>query len=527
MTIVFLLGKLRDLFDLSIRKKTRKGYAPIRDPYEDFYQRRMFSRIQDCWNRPIASAPGAWINVMNRTSIEHSSGFVQLQLTGGDRRCLNLGSYNYLGFAAADEYCTPRVLKTLNDYSVSTCSTRMEAGTTAVHEELEAEVAKFVGKEAAITFGMGYATNSAVIPALMGKGCLIISDSLNHASIVAGARGSGAKIKVFKHNDAQHLEAVLRTSIAEGQPRTHRPWKKIMIIVEGIYSMEGEACILKEIVELKKKYRVYLYLDEAHSIGALGRTGRGCCEHWGVNPADVDVMMGTFTKSFGSCGGYIAGSHDLINYLRHHGPAYLYATSMSPAAAQQIISAIRLINGEDGTSRGLDKVRQLHENANYFRRELIKKGFHVLGDIDSPVMPIMIYHPGKLPAFSRRCLDLGLAMVVVGFPATALLLTRARVCISASHTREDLDYALKVINHVGTICMIRYNVKEQAEQLLWQIEHDAPPTCSEGGKSLGRGRDQDKVGKQAAVNGKLNGKAQQNGVANLVKANGAVKVKMT
>ena len=189
---------------------------------------------------------------------------------------------------------------------------------------------------------MGYATNSVVIPALIGKGGLIISDALNHASIVAGVRASGAKVKVFRHNDTRHLEDVLRASIAEGQPRSHRPWKKvrgggregwnkgeawgerwkrlcilpplrllafcelflpepfqqILIIVEGIYSMEGEACTLKEIVEVKKKYKAYLYLDEAHSIGALGRSGRGCCEHWGVDPADVDIMMG----EVGGCG---------------------------------------------------------------------------------------------------------------------------------------------------------------------------------------------------------------------------------
>ena len=236
---------------------------------------------------------------MERDAKPYTSGFSPLNIIGSTKRCLNLGSYNYLGFAAEDEYCTPRVQTTLDHYGVSTCSSRSDSGTTAIHAELEDAVAKFIGTEKAVVFGMGYATNSAVIPALVGKGCLIISDSLNHASIVTGAKASGAKVKVFRHNDAHHLDAILRNSISEGQPRTHRPWKKIVIIVEGIYSMEGEACNLKAIVEVKKKYRAYLYLDEAHSIGALGETGRGCCEHWGVSPSDVDVMMGTFTKSFG------------------------------------------------------------------------------------------------------------------------------------------------------------------------------------------------------------------------------------
>jgi serine palmitoyltransferase len=175
-----------------------------------------------------------------------------------------------------------------------------------LHAQLEKKVAQFVGKEDAIIFDMGYATNSTSIPSLIGKGGLIISDSLNHASIVMGCRSTGAKIKVFRHNDPEDLERVLRQSIAEGQPRTHRDWKKILVVVEGIYSMEGEILRLPEIVAVKKKYKAYLYVDEAHSIGALGKTARGVCDYWGVDPADVDILMGTFTKSFGSVGGYIA-----------------------------------------------------------------------------------------------------------------------------------------------------------------------------------------------------------------------------
>jgi serine palmitoyltransferase len=219
-----------------------------------------------------------------------------------------LGSYNYLGFGSFDEYCTPRVIESLKKFSASTCSSRVDAGTTSVHAELEDCVAKYVGQPAAVIFGMGYATNSAIIPVLIGKGGLIISDSLNHTSIVNGARGSGATIRVFQHNTPGHLEKVLKEQIAEGQPRTHRPWKKIIVVVEGIYSMEGEICHLPEIVSICKKYKAYVYLDEAHSIGAIGKTGRGVCELLGVDTSDVDIMMGTFTKSFGSCGGYIAGS---------------------------------------------------------------------------------------------------------------------------------------------------------------------------------------------------------------------------
>lgn len=157
-------------------------------------------------------------------------------------------------------------------------------------------------------FGMGFATNSLNIPTLISPGCLVVSDEKNHASIILGLRLSGAVTKVFNHNSMKDLERVLRDSIASGQPKTGKPWKKILIIVEGVFSMEGSIVKLPEIVALKKKYKAYIYLDEAHSIGATGPSGRGVLDLYGVDPKDIDILMGTFTKSFGSAGGYIAGS---------------------------------------------------------------------------------------------------------------------------------------------------------------------------------------------------------------------------
>ncbi|KAJ8647475.1 hypothetical protein MRB53_000498 [Persea americana] len=454
--LLFAFGQIRDLFRKFLDWSTSKnlqGYAPICLGLEDFYTRRLYLRIQDCFGRPIAGPPDAWIDVVERYSNDNNKTLLRTTKTS---KCLNLGSYNYLGFAAADEYCTPRVIESLNRFSPSTCGTRVDGGTTVLHTELEDLVAKFVGKPAAVVLGMGYVTNSSIIPALVGKGSLIISDSLNHNSIVNGARGSGATVRVFQHNTPSHLEEVLRELIADGQPRTHRPWKKIIVVIEGIYSMEGELCKLPEIIAVCKKYKAYTYLDEAHSIGAVGKTGRGVCELLGVDPADVDILMGTFTKSFGSCGGYIAGSKELIQYLKYTCPAHLYATSMSPPAVQQVISAIKVILGEDGSNRGAQKLARIRENSNFFRSELQKMGFEVLGDNDSPVMPIMLYNPAKIPAFSRECLRQNVAVVTVAFPATPLLLARARICISASHTREDLIKGLEVISRVGDLVGIKY-----------------------------------------------------------------------
>jgi serine palmitoyltransferase len=318
-------------------------------------------------------------------------------------------------------------------------------------------VARYIGKEAALVFGMGFGTNSSGIPALITKGTLLISDANNHTSIVVGARTSGAVIKVFSHNNAQHLEAVLRKAIIEGQPKTHREWKKIIILVEGIYSMEGEMCCLPEIVALKKKYKCYLYVDEAHSVGALGATGRGISEYKAVDPRDIDIMMGTFTKSFGAVGGYIASSHEVINYLRTACMGIMYSQGITPPAAQQVISCMKIIMGEDGTDLGKRKLYALRTNANYFRKRMKEMGCHVLGDEDSPIVPVMIYNASKNPCFSRECFLRGVAVVVVGFPATPLLLSRTRFCISAAHTREDLDQALDTISDIAAEVGIKYN----------------------------------------------------------------------
>jgi serine palmitoyltransferase len=322
----------------------------------------------------------------------------------------------------------------------------MEAGNHDIVQELESAVASFVGKEAAIVFGMGYATNSTSIPAFASeKGTLIISDGLNHNSIVCGSRGSNCGIRVFKHNNVEHLEKVLQEAVKS------KRWSKIIIIVEGIYSMEGQVCKLPDIVALKKKYKAYLYVDEAHSIGALGKSGRGVCEYWGVNPADVDILMGTFTKAFGSVGGYISGSKEFIDYLRSTSYGSVYATSMSPPCAQQALQALKVII----TPKGQERVSKLHDNSNFFRARLKELGYRVFGDKDSPVVPMMVYHPCKIAACSRELLKKGVAIVIVGAPVTPILLARIRFCISAGHTKEDLEYAIKNIDEVGSLLLVK------------------------------------------------------------------------
>ena len=380
-------------------------------------------------------------------------------LTGGKKHCLNLASYNYLGFASNEGDILERVVKNVRKFGVSLVSSRMDLGTIKVHRDTEELVAKFVGKEDAMIFGMGYGTNSTTIPALVGKGDLVISDALNHSSLVYGCRASGARVKVFQHNDPVHLEQVVRESIVEGQPRMNRPWRRILVIVEGIYSMEGEICKLPEIIAVKKKYKCYLYVDEAHSIGALGKNARGVCDHWGCDPKDVDILMGTFTKSFASVGGYIAADRGVIEYLRSRSYGQIYETSMAPGAMEQAYRSLLCIMGLDGTNIGRQKIQQLRDNSNFFRKALLKAGYQVFGDEDSPVVPAMLYFPAKIPAFSRECLNRGIAVVVVGFPATPLLESRIRFCLSASHTRKDLEWAISQMEDLADHLLLRYGEK--------------------------------------------------------------------
>jgi len=433
--------------------QTKPGYPPLFKDWDSFWTRKIYRRISDCWNRPVNSCPGDKMMIQER----HSDDIWETwRYTGKEIECLNLGSYNYLGFSNTSGPCLEAVLKAIDEYGVSTTSVLTELGYTKLHRQLEKQTAEFLNKEDCVVYGMGYATNSATIPVIAGKGCLILSDSLNHASLIHGCRSSGAKIKPFQHNDTIHLEHCVRDAIIKGQPRTHRPWKKIIIIVEGIYSMEGEICPLPEIVRIKNKYKCYLWVDEAHSIGALGKSGRGVCDHFGIPTSEVDILMGTYTKSFASVGGYITGPKILIDKLRRDNFAACYSTSLATPAAQQALTALQIIMGQDGTNLGKEKLQALKDNCNFFRHGLISRGFQVYGDDDSPVIPLMIYFPAKMYLFSRECLQRGLAVVIVGFPATPLLMSRARFCISASHKQEDLARALETIDDLGDRLLLKY-----------------------------------------------------------------------
>ncbi|ALC38269.1 lace [Drosophila busckii] len=306
--LLMILGYINQLLFVPkvATEKKREGYVTLYDAFESFYSRYVYRRVRDCWNRPICSVPGAELVLKDRVTDDYGWSF---RFTGTETRCLNLGSYNYLGFAAATGVCAEESEQRARDNGLAFCSSRSELGNTQQHLDLERLTARYCGVEDAIVFGMGFATNALNLPSLLGPNCLVVSDEKNHASIILGLRLSGATTRVFKHNNMRDLERVLRKGVCYGNPKNGgKPWNKIMIIVEGIFSMEGSIVRLPEIIALKKKYKAYLYLDEAHSVGSMGPNGRGIIDYFRANPKDVDILMGTFTKSFGSAGGYIAGS---------------------------------------------------------------------------------------------------------------------------------------------------------------------------------------------------------------------------
>lgn len=417
------------------------GMPPLFTSFDSFFIRRIYQRISDCWNRPIHGVPGRKLEILERVSDDNNASY---QLTNEKIKALNVGSYNYLGFAENKGEIIGDVIKSVDKYDLNFAYPAGDYEQNPLTRELEKELATFLHQEDSIVYSMGFGTNTSAIPSLM-KNSLVFSDELNHASLIKGIKLSGSTSIIFKHNNMNDLQKKLEYHIIQGQPETHRPWKKIFVVVEGLYSMEGTIINLRKLVELKRKYKFYIFMDEAHSIGAMGRTGRGICEHLSVNHSDVDILMGTFSKSFGGFGGYIAGKKDMIDYLRVTSDCSIYGEQLSPIVTTQILSCLRKIS-KDNTL-----ILKLHENTRAMRDAIKKHNFYMLGDRESPIIPILIPTPAKIAEFSRLCLEKGLAVVVVGYPATPILLNRVRLCMSASHTFRDVEFIEKVINQVGEL----------------------------------------------------------------------------
>lgn len=495
--ILIIFGHIRDFFGFRFKEEnyrhlvSKNGYAALNSDFDNFYVRRLKMRINDCFNRPATGVPGRYITLLDRYSTD---GNYHFSLTGTTTETLNMSSYNYLGFAQSEGPCADQVEDVVKKYGLSTVGSRADAGTSDLAVECEKLVADFVGKEDALIFSMGFVTNASGFSCLVGKGDLIISDELNHASIRFGARLSGAMIEAFKHNDMEDLESKLRKVISQGQPRTHRPWKKILVAVEGLYSMEGTMCNLPGIIRLKKKYKFNLFVDEAHSIGALGPKGKGVCDYFGIDTSEVDILMGTLTKSFGANGGYIAANKSIIDKIRVTNAATLFAESPTPAVLQQIMAALRNITGELNPGMGEERLQRLAFNSRYLRLGLKRLGFIVYGHDDSPIIPVLLYNPAKMPAFSHEMLKRKISVVIVAYPATPLISSRARFCVSSAHNKDDLDRLLAACDEIGNVLQLKFSsgiaggAPPLPEGVTWEMEQKQKRQQRIGEKQSGSGR---------------------------------------
>lgn len=349
-----------------------------------------------------------------------------IKLDGRD--VINLSSNNYLGFANH-----PRLKKAAIDaietYGVGAGAVRTIVGNMRIHEQLDRKIASFKKEDACVVFQSGFNVNAGVIQAITNEHDLIISDELNHASIIDGSRLSKATRTVFKHSDMAELERILK--------ERRDQFVNVLIITDGVFSMDGDLAKLPEIVKLAKKYNALTYVDDAHGSGVLGTSGRGTVDHFNLH-GQVDFIVGTLSKAIGVVGGYVCGSQTMRDWLLHRGRPLLFSTAMMPSAAAAIIEAFNML--EEST----EYTDKLWDNANYFKAELKKKGFDI-GHSETPITPIMIGDEAKTMEFSKLLLANGVFVSGIVFPTVQKGMGRLRCMVSALHTKEQLDEAVLIL----------------------------------------------------------------------------------
>jgi 8-amino-7-oxononanoate synthase len=349
------------------------------------------------------------------------------------RRLIMIGSNNYLGLTHHH-----RVLeaaqKALLKFGTSCSGSRFLNGTLELHEELERRLAKFMGKEAALCFSTGFQTNLGAISSICGKDDVILCDRENHASIIDGCRLSFADVRKFRHNDMQDLEAHLER--ARGQN------KGILVVVDGLYSMMGDLADLPNIARLVRQYGARLMVDEAHSLGVLGKHGRGAAEHFGVD-ADADLVMGTFSKSLASLGGFIAGPSTVIHYMKHHARSLIFSAAITPAAAAAALAALDIIETQP------ELRRRVLTTAHRVRQGLRQQGFTVGGNPDSPIVPVVVGDQERMLRMWKTLFECGLFTNPVTQPAVPQGMDLIRTSYMATHTNEQIGMVLSRFADAG------------------------------------------------------------------------------
>lgn len=343
------------------------------------------------------------------------------------REYINFSSYNYLGMSG-DPAVSAAAKAAIDRYGTSASASRLVSGQKGIHVELERELTRFLGTEDTVAFVGGHATNESVIGHLFGPGDLILQDALAHNSIVQGCILSGARRRPFPHNDWEAAGRLLE--------QFRHEYRRVLVVIEGVYSMDGDIATLPKFVEVSKRHKAFLMIDEAHSMGVLGATGRGIAEHWGVDRSDVDIWMGTFSKGFGSCGGYISGTKALAEYLRYTAPGFVFAAAMPPSSAGAAIAALHLMEAEP------QRVARLHENARLFLTLARQRGLNTGMSNGTPVVPVILGNSVHCLKLSKAMLARGVNVQPILHPAVEESASRLRYFITSCHREEQIRYTI-------------------------------------------------------------------------------------
>jgi glycine C-acetyltransferase len=353
------------------------------------------------------------------------------------KQVINLASNNYLGLANHPKLIEA-ALKATKAFGVGSGAVRTIAGTMRIHMDLEEKIARFKNVEACVVFQSGFAANSGTVGSILGKDDFILSDELNHASIIDGARLSRAKILVFRHKDVDHCEERLKEVANE-------PGRKL-VITDGVFSMDGDIGPVDKLAALAEKYGAIMMVDDAHASGVLGRNGRGSVDHFNAH-GKVDVQVGTLSKAIGALGGYVCGSRDLIDYLYHRARPFLFSTSHPPSVAATCIAAFDILENEP------ERIERLWGNTRYFQGELRRAGFNVGGvntpATETPITPVIIGDGRATMEFSQALFDEGVLGTGIAFPTVLEGKARIRLMLSSEHTRQQLDQALETLERVA------------------------------------------------------------------------------
>ena len=356
------------------------------------------------------------------------------------REVISLSSNDYLGLTHHPRL-REAALKAVGEYGVGSGAVRTIAGTMTEHEQLEAELAEFKGVEAVLTFQSGFTANTGVIPTITGEQDLIVSDALNHASIIDGMRLSKAPRKVFPHKDVAALRGILREAAELGRPDGAGPYRLILVVTDGVFSMDGDIAPLPEIVEAAEAYGAAVFVDDAHASGVLGRNGRGSVDHFGLH-GRVDIQVGTMSKAMGVLGGYVASTRALRELLIQRARPFLFSTSHPPADAAACREAVRVMLDEPW------RIDRLWASTKRFKAELTRLGFDT-GRSETPITPIIVGDSDAAIRFSNRLFDEGVFATSVVYPTVALDQARLRTIVTAALSDEHLDRALEAFATVG------------------------------------------------------------------------------